>query len=114
MQRIKIWTFQEINFRGLPASAPVCVHVEADGPFDIGNGWSAYVVTAPNAQIFVAEALTGALVGGSLEEVRADMAKANPIILAEQEAMVREQAPKASEITLDEWWSKLGCMPKAA
>lgn len=114
MKRIKVWTFQEINFRGLPSRAPVCVHVEADGPFDIGNGWSAYVVTAPNGQILIAEAKTGALVGGSLDEVRADMAKADPEVLSEQEAMIREHGPKASEIALDEWWLKLGCMPKAA
>jgi hypothetical protein len=42
------------------------------------------------------------------------MATADPVILSEQEAMVRELGPKAKEITLDEWWSKLGCMPKAA
>lgn len=114
MQRIKIWTFQEMNFRGLPAKAPVCVHVDAEGPFEVGNGWSAYVVTAPNGRTFIAEALTGALVGDSLEEVRADMASADPIILAQQEAMARETGPKAFEIDLDEWWSKLGGLPKAA
>ena len=88
--------------------------VPVKGPYTLENGYKGYLVTAPNGKTFVAEALTGAFVGPTLESVRADIKQAKPYVMKQQikEALqfYNDEWRQRAEAKPEAFWSKLGCL----
>ena len=90
---------------GGPVNRFIKCDVEAQGPHDLGGGYEGYVVTSPDGKTtFVAEATTGAIVGGSLKMVRDDIAVADPQAMAEQVAQATQDRETAQPVELAEFW----------
>jgi hypothetical protein len=88
----------------------ICIEVEnADGPHDIGKGYQAYVITAPNGKTFVAEATSGAFVGPDLKTVRDDIKLGEQETMDKQVAQAVEQSKLAKTLTPEEFWRMLKC-----
>lgn len=105
---IRAWTYGYFPFKmGGSPWQPIAADVEADGPHDIGKGMQAYLVTAPSGKTYVAEAVSGAFVGPSLERVRKDVRAGGEDMMAEQLRRAAEVAPTARVISADELWRML-------
>lgn len=105
---MRIWTVGYRPFiMGGNVNAPVCIETEATGPFDLGKGWKGYVVVAPSGKTFVAESITGAIVGSTIEEVRADVATAAESIMIRQIEDAKKRAAEAEAVSADVFWRQL-------
>lgn len=83
----RIWTRAYRPFiMGGDVNAPIYTEVEATDPVDVGQDIQCFLVVAPNGRTFAAESETGAIVGDSIDAVKADMAEADPAVVAEQMA----------------------------
>jgi hypothetical protein len=81
----QIWTYGHRPFvMGGSVNYLLACNVECSGPHKLGKGYEGYVATAPNGKTFVAESLTGAIVGDTLESVRADIKAAKPAVMRKQ------------------------------
>ena len=80
-----------------------------EGPFDVGRGYSAWMATAPNGNKFVAEATTGAIVGGSLEQVREDIKTGDPELMKKQMADAKQRVKDVEEKDPAFFWHALKC-----
>ena len=78
--------------------------VEADGPHDLGKGFTGYIVTTPDGRTLVAETTSGGTVGPSLESVRADIAEGDVRIMSEQIQLSQKEAMGATKVTPEEFW----------
>lgn len=108
--RIIVWTLASSPFRlGGPSMSPVSCEVEADGPHDLGAGFSGYLVTAPNGKTFVAEASSGAFVGPTIEAVRADVSAASPAVMKKQVEGAVYASKDATRWDEKRFWSALKC-----
>lgn len=77
------------------------------GPFDLGKGYSGYLALHPKTEAtHVVESETGAFVGLSLEEVRADIAEADEEVMKQQIAAARERVKEIELVNPDKFWSK--------
>ena len=76
-------------------------------PQDLGKGYSAYLVTAPNGTVYVVEATTGALLGTNLSQVLEDVAQGAPAMMEDQLSKSKLDFEKARLIQPDEFWRKL-------
>lgn len=76
-------------------------------PQDLGKGYSAYLVTAPNGTAYVVEATTGALLGTDLSQVLEDVVQGDPAIIENQLSKSKLDFEKARLIQPDEFWRKL-------
>lgn len=83
--------------------------VKCTGPHKLGKGYEGYVATAPNGKTFVAEASTGAIVGDTLENVRADIRIAEASVMREQIRNAEQEAKKAEVADAAFFWSALRC-----
>ena len=83
---------------------PLKCELEAEGPHDLGMEVQGYVVTAPDGQVFVAEATTGAIVGTNLEAVRDDVASSDPATIQGQIEQARAQLSHAADVSPKEFW----------
>jgi len=110
MKQIKVFTLEYVPFvMGGNVWQPMATTVKADGPHDIGNGYKAYVVTAPNGKTFIAESTSGAFVGPDLETVKTDIQLGDPDIMKKQVKNAVVQSKQAREVDQDEFWRKLKC-----
>ena len=108
MKKIKVWTRSYRPFiLGGDVNAPVASMVEAQGPFPLGKGYKGYLIVAPNGKTWVAESTTGALVGPTLDEVRADIKAAKPSVMKAQIEDAKIQVEKAYLVPAKEFWTKL-------
>ena len=83
--KVKIWTRAYRPFiMGGNVHAPIGCEVDASGPYALGAGYMGYLVVSPTGRTFVAEKTSGALVGPSLQEVRADVAAASWRVMEKQ------------------------------
>ena len=76
-------------------------------PQDLGKGYSAYLVTAPNGTAYIVEARTGALLGTDLSQVLEDVAQADTAIMEDQLSKSKLDFEKARLIQPAEFWRKL-------
>ncbi len=106
--QMKVWTEAYRPFMmGGDVNAPICALLEVDGPFDLGGGINGYLATSPTGTIHVAEETTGAFVGMSIDQVREDIATADPAVIREQLAGAIERAKEATPFEEDEFWGML-------
>ena len=82
-------------------------NVPVGEPKDLGKGYSAYLVTAPNGAVYVVEATTGALLGTDISQVLEDVAQEDPAIMENQLSKSKLDFDKAKLIQPDEFWKKL-------
>lgn len=88
-------------------NAPVSCEVEALGPFDLGAGYQGFLVVAPSGKTFVAESITGGIVGSTVDEVRADVASADKEMMARQIENALKRGQEAVAVSVDEFWRLL-------
>ena len=81
--------------------------VKCTGPHNLGKGYAGYLATSPNGKTFVAESLTGAIVGETLENVRADIAAAKPSVMRKQVLDAAKEAKTAEVKDAAFFWSAL-------
>ncbi len=106
LQKIKVWTLGYSPFiMGGNVNAPIMAEVEALGPFDLGKGYSGYLVTSPTGKTFVAESETGAFVGPDIESVRADVRDADPKVMWEQVEEAKKLLVDVRYLSPKEFWS---------
>lgn len=102
---MKIWTVAYRPFvMGGNVYATIYCEVEVTGPHDLGKGYQGYMATSPSGETFVVESTTGAIVGPTLEEVRADVAAADKTVMDEQIANAAEQFKEAERVSPDYFW----------
>ncbi len=108
-----IWTIGHRPFVfGGSVHYPMGCKVQCTGPHQLGKGFSGYLATAPNGKTFVAEATTGAIVGGTLEQVRADIDVAKVSVMKKQVAEAAERVSKVEITDFDSFWSAMKCNAK--
>jgi hypothetical protein len=108
MKKIKIWTKDYRPFiLGGNVHQPMATEAEASGPFALGKGYEGYVVLSPLGESFVAESKTGALVGPTLNEVRADIKKAKKSVMKKQIIEAQESVKAARIVDPAEFWKRL-------
>ena len=83
---------------------PIACRVQARGPFPIGHGFRAYLVTSPAGVTHVAEAKSGAFVGSTLEQVRRDVSSGSYLVMIKQVAGAVAQSKTARELSPEEFW----------
>lgn len=112
VMKIKVWTEAYRPFvMGGRVRYPVMAEVEATGPHALGKGYFGYLITAPDGSTLVAESETGALVGPTLEEVKADIKSATKQIMKEQIEHARERVKIAEQTSADNFWKMLRKKP---
>lgn len=112
----RIWTYGHRPFvMGGSVDYLLACDLPCTGPHKLGKGYSGYLATAPNGKTFVAEAKTGAIVGPTLEDVRADIGKAKPKVMREQVAKAAQEMTEAHKYGSFEvkdaafFWDALRC-----
>ena len=108
---MKVFTLEYVPFvMGGKTWQPMCCEVEADGPHDLGDGYQGFIVTAPNGQTFIAEAMSGAFVGPDLKAVKKDIETGDKELMVKQVAEACIQMKKAKDVKPDYFWRKLKCL----
>jgi len=88
---ILMWTAAYRPFRmGGNVNQPVGIEVTVGEPIPLDHGISVYVVVTPDGRKAIVEAMSGGIVGTSLEQVKRDIEDADP-------AMMRDQIVRACE-----------------
>lgn len=114
--KVRIWTEAYSPFIcGGDVHAPISTEVYAGDPVGIGMGVGVYVVVSPvSGKTYICETITGAIVGDSIKQVKADVASADPAVLAEQVAHAEERVKDARCISNEKFWSMFRPDPAAA
>lgn len=73
---------------------------------DVGKGVSVYVVVSPSGKLYICESVTGAIVGRSIKQVKADVASAHATEMKEQVAHAKERVKRARGLSNKRFWSK--------
>lgn len=107
MTSVKVWTLKHNPFALGMSYKPVGCYVEANGPFDLGEGYKGYLVVSPKGKTFVAEALSGAFVGPSIEAVRKDIETGDLELMKRQVEDAIQQSKAVETIPAEEFWSLL-------
>jgi hypothetical protein len=110
-QKIEVWTIGKLGpfqIVGFP-EFPLVTTVPAEGPFDIGKGYKAYLVTAPNMTTFVVESQSKAVVGSTIEQVKRDMMGAEDPQSQIDSAISWRKTRKDSVVAPEEFWTRLKC-----
>ena len=105
---MRIWTEAYRPFlMGGDVHAPVSteMEMELDGLIDIGHGLQAYLIVDPEGQTHVAESTTGAFIGTTIDQVRADLEAADPEVVRQQIEDAKERVKKADYIEPEQFWS---------
>lgn len=85
----------------------ICTEVSATESVELGRGVWVRLVTTPRGETRVIESSTGAIVGNTLEEVRADFASAEPDVVSKQIEQARIDSEEAEYLTPEEFWNRL-------
>lgn len=89
---MRIWTIGYFPWiLGGDVKPNVMADVEVDGPHDLGKGYIGYRAASPSGKTYIAESETGAIIGGSLSMVRADIADADEEVMRKQIANAHER-----------------------
>lgn len=107
-KKIEVWTESYQPFRmGGDLYIPVKTTVEGKGPYDLGSGYFGYLVTAPDGSTRVAESATGALIGLSLNQVRADIRGAKEEVLKRQMERAKKRLKCAETLSAERFWKMM-------
>lgn len=105
---MRIWT---TNYRpfimGGDVNAPVMADVPVSGPFDVGKGFTAYLAVSPSGRTFVAESITGAIVGSTIKQVCADIIEGEKSVMDKQIKDAEKLVKRAYITEPDELWKRL-------
>ena len=105
----KVWI---TNYRpfimGGDVNAPIMCEVEILGEYDLGKDYIGWLFATPSGKTFVAESITGAIVGNTLEDVRKDIEEADLKIMEKQIEDAKVMLEKAYMGTKEEFWKRLG------
>jgi len=104
---MKVWTEAYRPFlMGGDVNAPVSTEVEfeLDGLIDIGHGLQAYLLVGPGERTHVVESTTGAFIGTTIDQVRADLEAADPEVVKSQMENAKVRAQKADPLEPDQFW----------
>lgn len=102
-----IWTAAYSPFiMGGDVNAPISTEVEVGEPFDLGGGFTGYLVVSPKGRTHVVEAETGAFVGTSIDEVKANIAAGDPAVMRKQITDALEEFKKAIPLTNEQFWGR--------
>ncbi len=103
--KLTIWTkaYRPFIFGG-DVNAPIATMVNVGDPLDAGKGIMVHCVHSPAGRLFVCEATTGAIVGGSLEDVKKDILEGDVEVMKQQIEDAKERVKKAVHVTADEFW----------
>lgn len=104
--KIKIWTLKYNPFvMGGPVWKPVYTEVEAQGKYDLGKGFSGYLIVAPDGRTFVTESQSGGIVGDTITSVQKDIKECEDINFMERQIKEAIEVFKnAEEIPEEEFW----------
>lgn len=103
--KLTIWTEAYRPFiMGGDVNAPISTEIEVGEPVDLGKGITGYLVCSPSGKTFVAEATTGAFIGGSIDQVKTDIGEAAPEVMQEQLAAAKKRAKSAESMEKDKFW----------
>lgn len=106
--KLTIWTEAYTPFiMGGDVNAPICTTVEVDEAIDMGCGIQAYLITAPFGKTYVAESVTGAFVGNSIEEVRKNIEDGNEEVMCGQIEQSKVRVKKAHHLSPEDFWGRL-------
>lgn len=79
------------------------------GPFDVGRGFTAFVITAPDGRTLVVDGTGGGIVGDNLDQVRADIAACTDVdFMRHQVAESAIKRAEAVELDPDTFWRRYG------
>lgn len=107
-EKVKVFTRDYRPFiLGGDVHQPMAAEIAASGPYALGKGFSGYLIKSPKGKTFIAEATTGALVGPTLEEVRADIKAGKKSVMTKQVEQARELAARARTVSANEFWERL-------
>jgi hypothetical protein len=111
---MKIWTEAYRPFiMGGDCNAPIICDVPVDGPFDLGAGYQGFLAVSPNGETFVAESVTGAIVGATVKTVREDIATAEKAVMDSQIEWAKKRVLKACVVSRTEFWRLLRAAQQA-
>lgn len=104
---MRIWTEAYRPWMmGGDCNAPIICDVPVDGPFDLG-GSQCFLATSPSGKTFVAEGITGAIVGPNIEIVRSDIEAVDETVVEGQIARAKIRVLRADTVSQDEFWRLL-------
>jgi len=69
---------------GGDVNAPLGCEIEVKKPTRLGKGMFGYLINFPDGRTRVAEAITGAIIGDTIEEVMIDVESAKPEVMDKQ------------------------------
>lgn len=106
---MKVWTTYYRPFiLGGNVNAPVhCILEPAAGPFDLGKGYKGYLVVAPSGKTYIVEAITGGIVGNTIEEVRDDVAVGDEEVIEKQIEDAFSLSKESFQVSPDVFWKML-------
>lgn len=105
MPKITIWTEAYRPFiLGGDVHAPISTTVEVGDAIDVGKGMKAFVVVSPKGKIHIAESVTGAFVGESVDDVKADIAAADKKVMKSQIEHAKKRLARATALAPEEFW----------
>lgn len=106
---MKVWTEAYRPFiMGGDANAPVCCDLEPASPLlDLGKGYQGVLVVSPVGKTFIAETITGGIVGKYIDEVRADVESADEEVMKTQIQAGKLRSEVAVPVTQQEFWRLL-------
>lgn len=105
---MRIWTFAYRPWiMGGNVNAPVMCDVPVTGPYDVGKGLQVYLATSPSGRTFVAESITGALVGPTVPDVRADVELATKEVMDKQIEDAKSAVLGVHMIAVKNFWMLL-------
>ncbi len=105
-----IWTRGYFPFTmGGSVWRPMTAECEVTGPHDLGKGFEGYLAFGPDGMTKVAEAESGAIVGDTLDQVRADIAATDDVVLMQRqvEAARKEIGFGGVNVTAEEFWRRM-------
>ena len=109
--QIEIWKRGYSPFTlGGDVHRPIKMKVEASAPVDLGEGYQGYIIDTPKGKTLVAESTSGAVVGDTLEMVRADIAAGDPEVMRKQIEDAKRTRDDAEEVSPDVFF---GILPQS-
>ncbi len=104
--KLKIWTRAYQPFiMGGDVHAPIGTEVEVGKAVSVGKGFKCHVIISPKGHVHIAEATTGAFVGTSLEQVKADVKAGGLKVMRKQVAEAAELRERVRWQSEAEFWS---------
>lgn len=87
---------------------PMRAKIPVTGPHDLGKGFEGYLCLGPGGATEVAESTSGAIVGDTLEAVRADIAACDDVDLMRKQCQsATARLTDVVDVEPDDWWRRI-------